>query len=236
MNPEGLGRKGDSEAVGDHLSDLALHLADLNEDLVLATVRRRIAAGEDPLGIIEECVQGIWEVGERYARREYFVSGLIMGGEIFREVVQIIEPLIQEGASRRSVGTVLLGTVQGDIHDMGKNLLAILLRCHGFSVRDLGVDVAPADFVEAMAEERPDVIGLSGILTMAFDSMRETIAVLRSGFPEGEPPPPIIIGGGMIDEHVRVYVGADYWSTDAIAGVRLCQELVASRAWHPSTN
>ncbi len=209
------------------LSDLAVHLANLEEEAVLGLVRRRVAEGDDPLRIVEECVQGIWEVGERYARREYFVSGLIMGGEIFREVVEVIEPLLQGRSVGGSVGTVLLGTVAGDIHDLGKNLLAILLRCHGFTVHDLGVDVAPAQFAAAAAALRPDVIGLSGILTVAYDSMRETVDLLRAAGPDGQQPPPIIIGGGMINEKVRVYVGADYWATDAINGVRLCEELVA---------
>lgn len=209
------------------LSELATRLADLEEDAVLDLVRRRIAAGEDPLRIVEECVEGIWEVGERYARREYYVSGLIVSGEIFREVVEIVEPLLHGGVAGRAVGTVLLGTAQGDIHDLGKNLLSILLRCHGFTVHDLGVDVAPADFVAAAVEQQPDIIALSGILTGAFDSMRETVDLLRASIPEGRQLPPIIIGGGMINEMVRVYVGADSWASDAMSGVRLCEELVA---------
>jgi methanogenic corrinoid protein MtbC1 len=225
---QNLGPIAEGKPNARELGDLASKLADLEEEAVLDLARRRLAQGEDPLGIIEECVQGVWEVGERYSRREYYVSGLIVGGEILREVVELVEPVLQGKSTARSKGTVVLGTAQGDIHDLGKNLLAILLRCHGFTVHDLGVDVAPADFAAALARLRPDIIGISGILTVAFDSMRETIELLRASLPEGRPLPPTIIGGGMIDEKVRVYVGADYWATDAISGVRLCEELITA--------
>ena len=228
MNTDELGQRGNGDPAPPELSELGALVADLEEDSVLDLVRKRLAAGENALRIVEECVQGVWEVGERYARRDYYISGLIVGGEILREVVEIVEPVLQDKSGNHNRGTVVLGTAQGDIHDLGKNLLAILLRCHGFAVHDLGVDVAPADFAAAVARIHPDVVGISGILTVAFDSMRETVKVLHASAPEPNQLPPIIIGGGMIDEKVRVYVGADYWSTDAVTGVRLCEELVSA--------
>lgn len=208
-------------------ADLIASIADLDEDAALTTVRRRLDAGDDPLGMIRECERGIREVGERYARREYYVAGLIMGGEIFRQVVEILEPLLRQRTTGKTVGCVLLGTVQGDIHDLGKSLLDLLLRCHGFTVRDLGVDVAPSEFVAAERETRPDVVALSAVMTGAYEAMRNTVVQLRDGASDGRPAPPIIIGGAMVDEQIYRYTGADYWARDAMSGVRLCEELVA---------
>ncbi len=126
---------------------IAEALADLREHEVLDLVRTRMARGDDPLQIIEDCQAGMREVGERYADRRYYLSGLIMAGEILREVMEIVMPSVVQRFSGQTAGRVLLGTVQGDIHDLGKNLLLMLLQCHGFTVEDLGVDVAPATFV-----------------------------------------------------------------------------------------
>jgi methanogenic corrinoid protein MtbC1 len=214
--------------------ELIARIAQLDEDATLAIVGERLAASDDPLNIIEACSQGIREVGERYARREYYVSGLIMGGEIFREVMEMVEPLLEETRTGQLAGRVLLGTVQGDIHDLGKNLVNVLLRCHGFAVHDLRVDVAPADFVTATRELQPDIVGLSGLVTVSHESMRETVTLLRSLKNEGWQVPPIMIGGGMIDEHVCRYVEADYWVTDAMSGVHLCQRLMEERRTTPT--
>ncbi len=217
------------DQVGESIGavDLIESIANLDEDTALAIVQSRVSAGDDPLDIIQQCEHGMREVGLRYANRKYYLAGLIMGGEIFREVVEIVEPLLPEKATSQSLGTVVLGTVQGDIHDLGKSFLTILLRCHGFTVHDLGVDVSPEDFIKAMIEYRPDVIGLSAVLTTVLDSMRLTVARLRASVPDGRPTPPIVIGGSMVSEQVRAHVGADYWSEDAMSGVRLCEELVA---------
>lgn len=210
---------------GKGAAELATALADLREDEVLTTVRRRMAAGDDPLQIIEDCQAGMREVGARYARREYYLSGLIMAGDILREVMELVMPTVEAHFSGQSAGRVLLGTVQGDIHDLGKNLLMMLLRCYGFEVIDLGVDVAPARFAAEARAFRPDVIGLSGLITAAYTAMRETVAALRAMMVEDRRPIPILLGG-QVDEQVCAFVGADYWSTDAMEGVRLCQRLV----------
>src|SRR5512135_3368506 len=140
-------------------------LADLDEEAVLQLVQKRIKAGDDPLQIIEDCNEGMQLVGQRYESGEFFVSGLIMSGEIFREVVELVQPLLQQQASGRSSGTVLVGTVSGDIHDIGKNITGMLLSCYGFSVIDLGVDVPPTVFASKAIELNPDVVGLSGLIT-----------------------------------------------------------------------
>lgn len=207
--------------------DLAQRLADLEEDTVLDMVRHRIAAGVDPLRIVEECQQGMRLVGERYEERQYFLSALIVSGEILREVMELIQPVVQTQLSGQSSGTVLLGTVRGDIHDLGKNLVQLLLRCYGFTVHDLGVDVPPEEFVTQVRALRPDIVGLSGLLTASHRAMQETIALLRADAPSGRLP--LIVIGGQVDEQVLRRTGADYWATDPMEGVRLCQQLVSTR-------
>jgi methanogenic corrinoid protein MtbC1 len=208
---------------GEALTDLAASVADLREADVLRTVRERIERGDDPVAVIEECQAGMRLVGERYSQRRYFLSGLIMAGDILRQVMEMVQPSLEERFSGDASARVLLGTVQGDIHDLGKNLFAMLARCHGLTVYDLGVDVAPARFLDEFDRLRPDVVGLSGLLTASYDPMRETIALLRARS-AGVP----VIIGGQIDEQVSRYVGADYFVTDAMEGVRLCQRLAGS--------
>jgi methylmalonyl-CoA mutase cobalamin-binding domain/chain len=207
-------------------NQLARLVANLEEDAVLKLVEQRIKAGEDPLKIIAECNEGMREVGMRYEKGEYFVAGLIMSGEIFREVVELVQPLLEQQAEGKLSGRVLVGTVSGDIHDIGKNMFGMLLSCHGFEVIDLGVDVPPAVFAAKAVEAKPDVVGLSGLITASFEMMKETVSALRKGALEHGLSFPIIIGGGMIDDQIRQYVGADYWMPDAMAGVRLCEDLL----------
>jgi methanogenic corrinoid protein MtbC1 len=202
-------------------------LADLEEEAVLALVQKRIARGDDPLEIIEDCNQGMRLVGRRYERGEFFVSGLIMSGEIFRRVVELVQPLLRRKRQRRPAGSVLLGTVSGDIHDIGKNIAGMLLACHGFTVIDLGVDVPPDRFASRALELQPDAVGLSGLITASFDAMRSTVDALRSGCGARPGGLPIVIGGGLLDQQVCRYVGADHWVANAMDGVRLLQKLVA---------
>ncbi len=204
-------------------------LADLEEEAVLEIVRNRMQAGDDLMQILEECNEGMQLVGTRYEQGEYYIAGLIMSGEIFREVVEMIQPLLIRKTDRASSGRILVGTVSGDIHDIGKNMLGMLLTCYGFTVIDLGVDVPPAEFAAKAVESRPDIVGLSGLITASFEMMRETILVLREQAEKHKLAFPILIGGGMIDDQVCQYVGADYWQKDAMAGVRLCQSLLADR-------
>ena len=208
---------------------LADRVADLEEDAVLSVVRQRLAAGEDPLAIIYECEAGLRIVGRRYEEGEYYIAALIMAGEILRQVVELVKPRLTADAAGEPLGQVVVGTVQGDIHDIGKDVFSMLLACHGFSVQDLGVDVDPDAFVQATLERRPDVVALSGLLTSAYDSMRETVVQLREATVGWPSPPPVIIGGGRIDDGICRYVGADDWSDEAMEGVHLCERIIAER-------
>lgn len=210
-------------------NQLSQLVADLDEDTVLNLVRQRLDAGEDPLQIINECNEGMREVGERYEKGEYFVAGLIMSGEIFREVVELVQPFLVQRSDGKVLGHVLVGTVSGDIHDIGKNMFGMLLSCHGFDVIDLGVDVPPDIFAQKAIETKPDIVGLSGLITASFETMKETVTTLHNEAQSHNLSFPIIIGGGMSDDQIRQYVGADYWMPDAMAGVRLCEDLLKSR-------
>lgn len=202
-------------------------ITDLDETQALALVETRLKTGEDPFEIVAACQAGLRRVGELYEARQYYLSGLIMAGEIFREIVELLRPVLEQRAAEPAAGRILLGTVQGDIHDIGKNMLGMLLTSHGFAVTDLGVDVPAAEFLRLTLELRPDIVCLSSLITSAHESMRETVALLKSELARRDLKVPIMIGGGLMDQHVFRYVGADYWATDAMDGVRLCRQLTA---------
>lgn len=208
---------------------LVKQLADLEENAVLALVKERLRTGDDPFSILEDAQRAMQQVGERYEHGEYFISSMMMAGEIFREVVEIIEPALAPTATGKGSGHILLGTVQGDIHDIGKNIFGLLLRCHGFTVADLGVDVAPAQFVEEAVRTAPDIIALSGLLTLSYDSMKETIAKIRQSDNPRLARIPFIIGGGTVNAMVCAVVGGDYWAIDAMVGVQLCRQILEER-------
>jgi dimethylamine corrinoid protein len=196
------------------LEDLRTALIELDEKRTLQLARELIATGEAaPPSILNTCQNALRVVGERYERQEYYLSALIMVGEIFRRVLELVEPAVDQAPGGRSLGTVLLGTVAGDIHDIGKNMFDTSLRAYGFTVIDLGVNVSPERFLEEVGRHRPDVVGLSGLITRAFESMRATV----------------VVGGAIIDSRICKYCGADSWSADAIEGVHICERLVASR-------
>ncbi len=212
-------------------NDLINLVANLKEEEVLALVKKRLRAGEDPINIVYDCQQGMRLVGERYGEGHYFIAGLIMASEILREVMEIIGPAIQNHLSGESAsGIIVIGTVQEDIHDLGKNIVKMLLSCHGFTIHDLGVDVPPAKFVSESLKIKPDIIGLSGLITAAYESMKETITLIRKETAQWSKKPHIIIGGSQIDEQVSQLVGTDYWVTEADAGVTLCKKLLAEKA------
>jgi methylmalonyl-CoA mutase cobalamin-binding domain/chain len=211
------------------MDDISAAVAELDDKTVLDLVREALARGERPADVVHAVETGMRTVGERYEQQEIYLSGLIMAGEIFRNVMDLALPGWEHqpvgDASRR----VLLGTVAGDIHDIGKNMAALAFRLFGFAVEDLGVNVSPQAFLEAAKASRPDVVGMSGLLSVAFTAMRDTVALLREHAGEFGRMPVLAIGGGTIDEQVARYVGADVWTDDAMEGVRECQRLLEQR-------
>ena len=200
-------------------------IANLEEEKTLALVKELLARGRDPMELVNSCQEGMLRVGELYAQNKYSISGLIMRGEIFREAMELISPVILSSDSEPSSGTILLGTVAGDIHDLGKNIIGVLLTSMKCKVHDLGVDVPQGEFVRQAGIVRPDIIGLSCLITVAFDSMRETVKLLR----ESGNPAPIIIGGSQLSEEINRYIGADYWVDDATTGIAICRQILAAR-------
>ncbi|NPV60760.1 MAG: hypothetical protein HPY75_14015 [Actinobacteria bacterium] len=197
---------------------LAALLAGLREEEALAEVRGALDDGRDPISLVEELREGMSEVGRRFEAGEYFLSELIMSAEIFKEAVALIEPRMRAGEGG-SKGAIVIGTVKGDIHDIGKNIVSTLLRCEGFEVHDLGVDVPPDAFVRKLEETGARLLALSGLLTLAFDSMKETVEALEgAGLRRNVN---VILGGGPVNEKVVEYAGADVFGADASQAVKL---------------
>jgi trimethylamine corrinoid protein len=197
-------------------------MADLMEEEVLALVKESVAQGADPAEILDDARSAMEVVGKRFETGEYFIPDLIMAGEILKEISEIVKPLLEKSGPGAKKGKVLIGTVAGDIHDIGKDIVTFMLDVSGFDVLDIGIDVPVQTFVETIREFQPQVVGLSGFLTLAFDSMKKTIEAIEAEGLRGKIK--IMIGGGQIDETVRKYVGADAYGKDAVAGVQLCRQ------------
>ena len=202
--------------------DLSKALADLKEDEALAIVREKLNAGADPLGILNDARRGMETVGTRFSKSEYFIPDLVYSGEILKKINDMVKPkLSKEGEVKRG-GKVIIGTVAGDIHDIGKDIVVFMLDVSGFQVYDLGVDVPVQKFVDKIKETGAPIVGLSGFLTLAYDAMKQTIeAVKAAGLRDKTK---IMIGGGQITDDIVKYTGADAFGKDAVAGVTLARK------------
>lgn len=207
-------------------NELITEIVELREEAALDLVRRQMAEGVEPLAIIDLCHKGMEKVGKLYEEGHYFISGLFMAGEIMDQVGQLVLPLVKSKVTNRNTGSIVLGTVEGDIHYIGRDIFKILVRGYGFTVHDLGVDVPPSKFIAAIHEFRPNIVGLSCLLSAAYKTMGETIAFSKKNLPSSLTPPAYLIGG-RVDDFVCKDVGADYWANDAMEGVRLCQKIMA---------
>ena len=199
-------------------------MADLKEEEAMKILDEKLANGEDPYKILEIARGAMGLVGSRFASGEYFIPDLVYSGEILKEVSNKVKPLLttQEDANKESVGKFLLATVAGDIHDIGKDIVAFMFDVNGFDVIDLGIDVPVQKIVDAVKEKKPDIVGLSGFLTLAFDAMKDTIEAIKAAGLRDDVK--IMIGGGQIDEEIRKYTGADAYRPDAVSGVLLAKE------------
>ena len=205
------------------MSELANAIADLKEDEVKKIVQDKIASGTNPMSIVDECRQGMEIVGKRYKDKEYFLGELIMSGEIFKEAMAVVEPKLKAGQSKKPVAKMVLGTAKGDIHSIGKDIVAMLLNAAGFEIYDVGVDAAPEVFINKLKETGAPILGISGLLTPSFESMKQTVQALEAAGLRKKVK--VIIGGGIVTEVVRKYVGADAFTDDAPEGVELCKKL-----------
>jgi methylmalonyl-CoA mutase cobalamin-binding domain/chain len=187
-----------------------------------------IEGGMDPMAILNECRQGMEAVGELYSTGEYFLSELIMSADIFKKVMERLEPLFKEGQRGPSLGTVVIATPKGDIHDLGKNIVAGLFQVSGFEVYDLGVDAAPEAIVDKVMETGASVVAMSALITPTFASMKQVVELLEErNLRQGRY---VIIGGGPTTAQVRDYVGADAWTLDPKEGINRCREFVRGKA------
>ncbi len=208
------------------MSELANAIADLKEDEVKQIVQDRLASGVDPMSIVDECRRGMEIIGQRYKDKEYFLGELIMSGEIFKEAMAAIEPKLKAGQAGKTVARMVLGTAKGDIHNIGKDIAATLLKAAGFEIYDLGTDVAPEAFISKLKETGAPILGISGMLTPSFESMKQTVQALEAAGLRSKVK--VIIGGGIVTEMVRKYVGADAFTDDAPEGVELCRKLAGA--------
>ena len=205
------------------LAGITTAVAALDERQSIALVKQALEGGESSVRIVRAAQDGMQTVGLRYEQQDIFLAGLIMAGEIFRAIMDLAQPGLENELVGDASGHVLLGTVAGDIHDIGKNMAALTFRMFGFTVDDLGTNVSPERFLEAVKAASPDIVGMSGLLSAAFTSMRDTVALIKSHADELTRVPVTIVGGGTIDEIAARYIGADHWTTDAMEGVRICQ-------------
>lgn len=205
------------------LVDAMVHM---KEQEAVDIAKGMIQAGEDPLKILAACKEAMDTVGKRFEKGEFFLPELVMAGEMLRQISDIVKPLVKGGLETKRLGKVIIGTVEGDIHDIGKDIVVFMLDVNGFEVIDLGIDVPVKKFVDAIKESKAPVVGLSGFLTLAFDSMKTTVdAISKAGLRDKVK---IMIGGGQIDDEVRKYTGADAYGLDAMEAVSLTKKWIGT--------
>jgi 5-methyltetrahydrofolate--homocysteine methyltransferase len=202
-------------------------IADMREEEALKLVKEMVEGGVEPMTILDAAREGMGIVGQRYEAGAYFLPELMLAGEMLSQITDIVKPELAKLPQIKRHGKVLIGTVKGDIHDIGKNIVTFMLDVNGFDVLDLGVDVSPQRFVEAIRDSGAQVVGLSGFLTLAFDVMKETIdAIETAGLRDKVK---IMIGGGQVNEEIRKYAGADAYGRDAMAGVSLAKKWLGAK-------
>jgi methanogenic corrinoid protein MtbC1 len=202
-------------------------IADMKEEEALKLVKKMVEDGSEPTAILDAARDAMDIIGQRYEKGDYFLPELMLAGEMMTQIMDLIKPELAKLPAVEPLGKVVIGTVDGDIHDIGKNIVTFMLDVHGFDVRDLGVDVSPQKFVEAIGDFQPQVVGLSGFLALAFDAMKETVEAIKTAGMRDQVK--IMIGGGQVSEQVREHTGADAYGQDAMVGVSLAKKWVSAK-------
>ena len=186
-----------------------------------------IEAGDDPLAILKTCRDAMEVIGKRFETGEFFLSELIYSAEVFKAVSAMLEPVLKSGQkTAESAGTIVIGTPRGDIHDLGKNIVATMLRAHGFTIHDVGVDAPPEKLVEAIETTGAPILALSALITPAFASMKAAVALLEEK--QLRDKTFVIIGGGVPSELARREIGADAQTLNPAEAIRLCREYIGT--------
>jgi methanogenic corrinoid protein MtbC1 len=196
-------------------------ITEMREEDAVAITNELLDDGASPADILGACKGAMDVIGQRFESGEAFIPELILAGEMMTTITGILKPRMAEETSGEKLGKVVLGTVEGDIHDIAKDIVGFMLDLNGFEVTDLGVDVPPAKFVETVKETGATIVGLSGFLTLAYDPMKDTVAALKAA---GLDDVKVMIGGGQIDEQIKEYTSADGYGRDAMAAVALAKE------------
>jgi len=196
-------------------------ISDMQEEEALQLVREMLDAGTDPQEILDASRDAMVIVGKRYERKEYFLPELIIAGDLLKQIAALVKPRLKARGPAKTLGKVLLGTVAGDIHDIGKDVVGFMLDVNNFEVKDIGVDAPAEAFIKGIREFQPNVVGMSGFLTQAFDQMKRTVAAIGEAGLRGKVK--IMIGGAIMDASVAQYVGADAYGADATAAVALAK-------------
>lgn len=205
------------------LQALTQAVGDLDEELVEKMLSDFVASNpskEEAYQVVTACQQGMAIVGDLFESGTYFVGDLIFAGELLNNALNILKPVIG-GESAQKVGKIVLGTVEGDLHDIGKNIFGGMAEAAGFEVYDLGIDVSPQAFVEKVKEVNAQIVGMSGVLTLALDSMKNTVDALKEAGLRDEVK--VIIGGNPVTAEACQQIGADEYTTNAAEGVKICQ-------------
>ncbi len=197
-------------------------ISNMREQEALEITRELLDGGKNPMEILDASSNAMEIVGKRFEAGEYFLPELMMAGEMLKQISEIVKPKIKGNENSNKRGRVLIGTVRGDIHDIGKDIVTFLLEVNGFEVRDIGIDVSPEKFVEQIKDFRPQVVGMSGLLTLAYDAMKDTVRAIEEAGQRNDLK--IMIGGGQMSEKVREYTGADALGKDAVEGVNLAKK------------
>jgi methanogenic corrinoid protein MtbC1 len=192
----------------------------LRQEDALRIVQRRLEAGAGPMDLLADTREAMDVIGKRFEDGDCFMPELILAGEILYQISLALKPRLPTDASRQKIGKIVIGTVAGDFHDTPKNIVAYMLAANGFEVTDLGADVPPAQFVQAVRNTGARVVALSGFLTQSHDPMKATVAALQ----EAGLSVKVMIGGGQVDENTRQYTRADASGKDALEAVRLARQ------------
>ena len=201
-------------------------VGDLEEEKVMSLLANFVASNpseEEGQKAVAACQEGMAVVGELFEKGEYFVGDLIFAGELLTDAINVLKPVVGSGISTK-VGTIVLGTVHGDLHDIGKNIFKSMSEAAGFEVHDIGIDQPVQAFVDKVKEVKPDIVGMSGVLTLALEAMKDTVAGLKEAGLRDDVK--VIIGGNPVTKEACVHIGSDAFTTNAAEGVKISQAWV----------